>query len=134
MAYDQRYNSGNHALNNRPPVSSGAVMNPGSGFAQPGSMGAFAPPGNGPQGSVAPGGFSAPDMSMPGGMGQASPAINPALLQLAENMQNQQPYAPGSPTAGMPSLGGNAVGQGMGARGAFSGPGAGSARAAGGRR
>lgn len=137
MSYDQRFNTGNPALNNRQPMMSGAVMNPGSGLAPPG-QGAFAAPGSGPQGSVASAGYPSPQMPQ-GAMGQGAmwqmPAINPALLQLAENMQNQQPYAPGSPTAGLPSLGGgNAVGMGMGARGAFAGPGAGSVRSSGGRR
>lgn len=132
MAYDQRYNTANPSLNNRQPMMSGAVMNPGSGLAPPG-QGAFAPPGNGPQGSVASAGYPSLSGSLSGS--PQMPAINPALLQLAENMQNQQPYTPGSPTAGLPSLGGgNAVGMGMGARGAFAGPGAGSARSTGGRR
>lgn len=134
MSYDQRFNTGNPALNNRQPMMSGAVMNPGSGFAQPG-QGAFAAPGNGPQGSVASAGYPSPQMAMgQGAMGQM-PAVNPALVQMAQNIEGQQPYMPGSPTAGLPSLGGgNAVGMGMGARGAFAGPGAGSARSAGGRR
>ena len=155
MAYDQRMqNTANHALTKWPPLTSGAVTNPGSVASGP--MGAFAPPGGNPQGSVAPGGYPPPGMNaqmmgqgvpgMPGmpnpsmGMGPGMPGMpnpsmgaNPALMQLAENIQNQQPHVPGSPTAGQPALGGNAIGQGMGARGAFSAP-TGSARASGGRR
>ena len=138
MAYDQRMqgNTANAALTQRPPTMSGAVTNTNPGSFASGPMGAFAPPGGNLPGSVAPGGYPPPNMS-PQMMGQGMPdpslGANPALMQLAENIQNQQPYTPGSPTAGTPVLGGSAIGQ-MGARGAFSGPGAGSARASGGRR
>ncbi len=123
MGYDQRLNSGNPAVTLRPPISSGAVTNPGFGVAQPG-LGAFASAGGRLQESVAPGGypssqgsFAANAMPLGGQDAGSMPnsAANPAMQQMAANIQQQQPYTPGSPTQGMASLGTGGVGGSMGA-------------------
>ena len=111
MGYDQRFNSVNPLLTNRPPLTSAAVHDPslGPSTAPPGP-GAFAPLGGNPPGPVvAPGGYV------------PQPPVNPMLMGLVQNIQGQQPYMPGSPTAGTPLLGGlPAPGMQGGARGAFS--------------